>query len=72
MKANIGTVDRIIRLVAGLVLIALAVVPGLGLTGGAALHWVLGIVGVVLVATAAMRFCPAYRLLGLSTCGRRG
>jgi hypothetical protein len=59
MKANVGTVDRIVRIVAGVVLIALAAVGTIGL-------W--GYIGVVPLATGLFRFCPAYKLLGLRTC----
>jgi hypothetical protein len=61
---NEGTLDRGLRGMAGLVLLALAVFAGLA---GAA-FWIVLAVGVVLLATAATGFCPAYRLLGLKTC----
>lgn len=60
MKANIGTTDRSIRLIAGLALIALAVA---GIIGA----W--GYLGVVALLTAAARVCPAYLPLGINTCG---
>lgn len=59
MKTNVGTLDRIARVVLGLVLIALTLTGTIGVWG-----WI----GVVLVATAAIGFCPAYTLLGVSTC----
>jgi hypothetical protein len=62
MTANVGTWDRVVRALVGL---GLLVVAALG-------HgWVryLGIVGVVLLATALVRFCPAYRLFGMHTNG---
>lgn len=58
MSTNIGTIDRIARVVLGLVLL------GLALFGG---HW-WGWIGIVPLATAVVGFCPAYRLVGLSTC----
>ncbi len=61
--ANVGAMDQKIRLGAG---VALLLVALLGLTGTAAL--VVGIVGVVALATGFMKFCPAYRLLGMNTC----
>ena len=70
MTANVGTIDRAIRALAGL---ALILIPALGLFGfalGSTLSYVMIAVGVVLVLTATLRFCPAYRLLGLSTCPR--
>ena len=60
MKCNSGTIDRALRVVAGLVLIALAATGVVGM-------W--GYIGVVLVATGAIGFCPAYTLLGMNTCG---
>jgi len=66
MTANLGTVDRLIRLVLGIVLILL---PVFGMIGAnAILAYGAYIVGAVLVATAAFRFCPLYRLLGIKTC----
>lgn len=58
MSTNVGTVDRALRAIAGLVLIALA------LFGGQWWGWI----GIVPLVTAFAGFCPAYRLLGLSTC----
>ncbi len=60
MKCNSGTIDRALRVVAGLALIALAATGVVGM-------W--GYIGVVLVATGAIGFCPAYTLLGMNTCG---
>ena len=59
MKANVGGFDRILRIVAGLVLIALAVT---GVVGA----W--GYLGVIVLATGVFRFCGAYTLLGINTC----
>ena len=61
MTPNVGNIDRIIRIVAGLALIAWA------LAGGPAWAWI----GVLPLATGVFRFCPAYRLLGMNTCGTR-
>lgn len=58
MKINMGTTDRTLRLIVGIVLIAL------GLTG--VIDW-WGLIGVALVATAVIRVCPAYLPFGLST-----
>ncbi|BEU96680.1 DUF2892 domain-containing protein [Acidovorax sp. DW039] len=61
MKLNIGSVDRALRIVAGLVLIALAATGTVGLWG-----WL----GVVPLLTGVFRFCPLYTLLGINTCPR--
>ena len=68
MTANVGRIDRIIRAVAGALLLAL----GLGYLGGLAApwDWVLGIAGFVLLATAILSICPAYALFGVRTCER--
>lgn len=66
MPVNIGIPDKLIRFVLGVVLIVLPFV-----LGGAVWQWIAAAVGLVLVATAAMGFCPLYRILGLSTSGRK-
>lgn len=58
MTTNLGLLDRLLRIVAGLVLVSLAFV-------GPQTPW--GWIGVVLVATAFIGFCPIYRLLGICT-----
>lgn len=64
MVRNEGTVDRIVRVVLGVVLVAAWAFGWLAGT----LAVVLGVVGIVLVATGAIGFCPLYRMLGMSTC----
>jgi len=62
MKTNVGSIDRIVRIVAGLALIAWA-----ALFGGPAWAWV----GVVPLVTGIFSVCPAYSLLGINTCGTK-
>jgi len=61
MEPNVGTVDRVIRIVAGLAVI------------GAGVYyqswW--GAVGLVLLLTGLMRVCPGYMPFRMSTCGRK-
>ncbi|MFP1632304.1 DUF2892 domain-containing protein [Zhengella sp. ZM62] len=64
-KNNMGTADRAIRAIAGVVLLALYFMG----TASGAWGWVALIVGVVLLATAALGWCPPYSLLGINTCG---
>ena len=59
MQANIGSADRLIRIAVGLALIAATLSGSIGVWG-----WL----GVVLVATGAFRFCPAYLPFGVRTC----
>ena len=60
---NVGTPDRIIRIVLGLALIALPLVLGWGQVA----RIISIVVGLVLIVTALVRFCPLYRLFNLST-----
>jgi hypothetical protein len=59
MTANVGGIDRALRIVAGLVLIALAIAGVLGV-------W--AYLGVIVLATGVFSFCGAYTLLGINTC----
>lgn len=61
MNVNVGTIDRVARVVIGLGLIAMVFV-------GPQTPW--GWIGLVPLATAAMRICPLYSILGFSTCPR--
>jgi len=63
MKSNVGGIDRILRIVIGLVLIALTLTGTIGVWG-----WI----GVVPLLTAAMGFCPLYTVLGFSSCPMKG
>lgn len=67
MKPNMGTLDRVIRAIVGIVLIALW---PLGLLQGTAAIVAL-VVGVVLIVTVILRWCPPYDLLGINTGARR-
>ena len=58
MKTNVGGIDKIIRILAGIALIAWA------LMGGPVWAWI----GVVPLATGLLGWCPAYTLLGMNTC----
>jgi hypothetical protein len=60
MKKNVGATDKWIRIVAGLVLLALVFVIK------SDWRW-LGLIGVILLGTAFMNFCPIYKLFGIST-----
>ncbi len=59
MKINVGGIDRILRIVAGLALIGATLAGMIGVWG-----WI----GVVPLVTGVFKFCPAYTLLGLNTC----
>ena len=67
MKGNEGMIDRVLRVVVGLGLGALAWFV-LGLGDGAIGGVIAAAVGAVLIITGLVGFCPAYKLVGLSTC----
>lgn len=58
MSKNVGTIDRMIRLIIGLVVIALGVMYQ---------SW-WGLLGIIPLATATIGWCPPYALLGIRTC----
>lgn len=57
--ANVGGIDKVLRIVAGLILIALVFV-------GPQTPW--GWIGLVPLVTGLVGFCPLYKILGLNTC----
>lgn len=59
MKTNIGTVDRVLRIAVGLILMGLAYTGTIGAWG-----WI----GVVPLATGLVGWCGLYQLLGIKTC----
>lgn len=65
---NVGSADRILRAIIGLVLIVGTLIPSLPLASPPVLQAIAFIVGLVLLLTAVVRFCPLYRLIGASTC----
>lgn len=64
MTANVGGIDRVIRIMVGFALLSLFFV----LEGNARF---LGLIGLVMLATGVFRFCPAYTLFGVSTCSMK-
>ncbi len=64
MVKNVGGLDRMLRIVAGLVLLSLFFV----LEGGARY---VGLIGLVPLATGLLQWCPAYTLFGINTCPLR-
>lgn len=62
MKSNVGGIDRILRIVLGLVLIGLTLSGNIGVWG-----WL----GIVPLATGVIGWCPPYAMLGWSTCSMK-
>jgi hypothetical protein len=59
MQRNVGNIDKLLRVIAGIVLIAMVFV-------GPQTPW--GWIGLIPLATAAMSWCPLYNLVGITTC----
>jgi hypothetical protein len=64
MQVNVGNVDRTLRIVAGLGLLAWT-----AFGQGDARWW--GLVGIVLLATGILRWCPLYLPFGIRTCAKK-
>lgn len=64
MTKNVGKIDRIARIVLGVILAYLDYSGTV--TGG--FSWLLSVVAVILILTAVLSFCPLYTLLGMNTC----
>jgi hypothetical protein len=58
-KINVGTIDRVVRILVGLALIGLATTGNIGVWG-----WL----GALLLVTAFLKMCPLYTVLGIKTC----
>jgi hypothetical protein len=64
MNANVGGIDRTLRMVAGLAILSLFFI-----LEGNARYW--GLVGIVPLLTGFFRFCPVYPMLGINTCSMK-
>jgi sulfite exporter TauE/SafE len=60
MKINVGSTERLLRIIVGVVIIALGIYYG---------SW-WGVIGLVPLLTGLSRFCPLYSMLGMNTCKR--
>ncbi len=71
MVRNEGVVDRVIRAVLAVLLLVLGLGP-LGALRGAVGGIIVTLIGLILAFTAATGFCLIYKLLGISTVGKKG
>lgn len=62
MKSNMGSIDRAVRIIVGLVLVGLALTQVVGWWG-----WI----GIIPIVTGALGNCPAYSIIGVNTCGSK-
>lgn len=65
MQSNLGSTDRIIRVVIGIILAAAGF-----MLAGALLKTLLFVAAAIALATSAASFCPLYKLFGINTCGK--
>lgn len=68
MTANVGSIDRTLRIVLGILLIGMPFMSGAAMFASTTATVVSVVVGFVLIGTSAMKFCPLYRVLGIQTC----
>jgi hypothetical protein len=62
MKMNVGMIDKVLRIIAGVVLIGLTLMGTIGVWG-----WI----GVIPLVTGAMGWCPLYSIIGVNTCATK-
>lgn len=63
LKTNVGGIDRILRIVIGLALLAAYfLLPGMGY------RWIFIVLGVIALSTGLMKSCPLYSIFGFSSC----
>lgn len=60
MEKNMALWDRVIRIIVAIIFLWLAVTQG-------GWYWILGVIGVVFIVTAAIGFCPLYKVFGFKT-----
>lgn len=68
MTMNIGNLDRILRALLGIVLLAAPFASGLAIFNGTVATVTSVILGLVMLGTSALKFCPLYRIFGIRTC----
>ncbi len=69
MSANVGTIDRVLRALIGIVALALVFVGPVTAGCGWGLERIaLVAVGAIMLGTSMIKFCPLYRVFGLRTC----
>jgi len=67
MQKNVGSIDKILRIIIGLVLVAYAILPSFGMMPDTGYN-VYGWIGIVPLGTALLGICPLYSIIGVKTC----
>ncbi len=68
MSINLGYIDRVLRFVIGIILIAIPFVAGFAIFENDLYKYGAMVIGIILSATALVRFCPLYWIFGIRTC----
>ncbi|WP_037227536.1 YgaP family membrane protein [Roseobacter sp. GAI101] len=68
MTTNLGTIDRVFRLLLGIIFLAAPFVSGLAMFESSTAIIISVVAGIVMVGTSVMKFCPLYRVFGIRTC----
>lgn len=68
MSVNVGNIDRVLRGLLGLILIIAPLLNTPAIWSSAPVAYGSMAIGLVLLVTAVLRFCPLYRIIGISTC----
>jgi len=68
MNVNVGTIDRVIRIIVGIALLIAPFVGSFAIFASSTATIIAVVAGIILLATSAMRFCPLYRIFGIRTC----
>ena len=68
MTENIGTIDRALRLLLGIILLAAPFVSGMAMFQAGPATIISIVLGLVMIGTSTMKFCPLYRVFGIQTC----
>lgn len=68
MTTNVGTIDRILRAVFGAGLLYIGFLSSLPLVETPFATYGAALIGIVLLATSALKMCPLYSILGIKTC----
>lgn len=68
MMQNVGIIDRAARFILGFALLMTPLLSNTVLLEGPTYKWGAVAIGVILIATAGLKFCPLYRMIGIRTC----
>jgi len=69
MSANVGNIDRVLRLLIGIAALALVFVGPIASQGGWGWERIaLAAVAAIMIGTSTIKFCPLYRIFGMRTC----